>query len=52
MTTRPVAPVGGPAPEPPERSSRQVWTLGVRVLLVQVITLLALWMLQAVFASG
>jgi hypothetical protein len=38
--------------EPPERSSRQVWSLGIRVMTVQVITLIALWILQALFASG
>jgi hypothetical protein len=38
--------------EPTERSSRQVWTLGIRVMAVQAITLLALWILQALYASG
>jgi hypothetical protein len=52
MTGQQVAPAGGPAPGPPERSSRQVWTLGVRVILVQVATLMALWIVQALFASG
>ena len=35
-----------------ERSSAQVWSLGVRVLAVQVVTLVALWLLQVVFAGG
>jgi hypothetical protein len=38
--------------EPPERTSTQVWGLGTRVLFVQVVTLIGLWLLQALFASG
>jgi hypothetical protein len=38
--------------EPTERTSSQVWGLGTRVLLVQVITLIGLWLLQALFAGG
>jgi hypothetical protein len=41
-----------PAPEPVERSSRQVWTLGVKILAIQVITLILLWVLEARFAGG
>jgi hypothetical protein len=36
----------------PERSSAQVWALGVRVLLVQVVTLALLWALEALFVGG
>lgn len=48
-------PIGGaagarPNGDPPERTSRQVWALGVRVMIVQVVTLLALWLIQATFA--
>jgi hypothetical protein len=43
---------GGPVAEPPERSSAQVWRLGVKVVLVQVVALLLLWVIQAVFAGG
>ncbi len=39
-------------PEPPERSPGQVWALGVRVMLVQVVALILLWLLQAAFGSG
>jgi hypothetical protein len=38
--------------EPTERTSTQVWSLGTRVLLVQVVTLLALWLLQSLFGGG
>jgi hypothetical protein len=38
--------------EPPERTSSQVWALGLRVMLVQLITLIALWGIQAAFAGG
>lgn len=42
----------GQITEPPERSSGRVWGLGVRVILVQVVALILLWVLQAVFAGG
>jgi hypothetical protein len=35
-----------------ERSTGHVWRLGLRVLLVQVVTLVALWVLQSMFAAG
>jgi hypothetical protein len=38
--------------EKPERTSGQVWSLGVKVLAVQVVTLILLWWLQATFAGG
>jgi hypothetical protein len=38
--------------EKPERTSRQVWTLGFKILTIQVITLILLWMLEARFAGG
>jgi hypothetical protein len=38
--------------EPTERTTTQVWGLGTRVLLVQVVTLIALWILQALFGGG
>jgi hypothetical protein len=37
--------------DPPERSSSQVWRLGVWVILVQTVTLILLWVMQAVFAG-
>jgi hypothetical protein len=36
----------------PERTSSQVWRLGIRVLAVQVVTLLALWLIQTAFAGA
>jgi hypothetical protein len=36
----------------PERTSRQVWRLGIKILAVQVVTILLLWWLQATFAGG
>jgi hypothetical protein len=38
--------------ERPERTSREVWILGVKVLAVQVVTLVLLWWAQATFAGG
>jgi hypothetical protein len=43
---------GDPSAIPPERSSGQVWRLGARVMLVQVVTLVLLWVVQAMFATG
>jgi hypothetical protein len=40
------------AAEPPERSSRQVWALGARILAIQVATMILLWVLEARFAGG
>jgi hypothetical protein len=37
--------------DPPERSSSQVWRLGVWVILVQVGTMILLWVMQAAFAG-
>jgi hypothetical protein len=36
----------------PEPDAGRVRALGIRVMLVQVITLIALWLLQARFAGG
>lgn len=52
MTETPQAPDAGLAADPPERTSSQVWALGVRVMLVQVVTLVLLWGMQVVFARG
>jgi hypothetical protein len=41
-----------PAPEPAERTSRQVWVLGAKILVIQVVTLIALWVIEAVYAGG
>jgi hypothetical protein len=43
---------GAASTEPPERSPGQVWRLGARVVLVQVVTLVLLWLVQATFAAG
>jgi hypothetical protein len=40
------------APEPVERTSRQVWSLGVKILVIQVVTLVLLWVIEAVYAGG
>jgi hypothetical protein len=50
MTT-PGSPVH-PASEPVERTSRQVWALGVKILAIQVVTMILLWVLEARFAGG
>jgi len=49
MTEASAAPDEGLVANPPERSSSQVWALGVRVMLVQVVTLILLWWMQVVF---
>jgi hypothetical protein len=52
MTAARAAAGGDPVGQPPERSSGQVWRLGVRVMAVQVVALILLWVIQAVFAGG
>jgi hypothetical protein len=52
MTETHATPVGGHAVEPPERTSRQVWVLGVKILVIQVVTLILLWVIEAVYAGG
>jgi hypothetical protein len=39
------------AGEPPERTVRQVWRLGAKILVIQVATMLLLWWLQAAFTG-
>jgi hypothetical protein len=41
-----------PAPEPAEGSSRQVWALGVKILAIQVVSMILLWVLEARYAGG
>jgi hypothetical protein len=43
---------GGQVTAPTERTSGQVWRLGAWVILVQIVTLILLWVMQAVFAGG
>lgn len=49
MSETSAAPDDGLVTEPPERSSSQVWALGVRVMIVQVVTLVLLWGMQVLF---
>jgi hypothetical protein len=37
--------------DPPERTTRQVWRLGAKILAIQIATMLLLWWLQAAFTG-
>lgn len=52
MSETHATPGGGGTVEPPERTSGQVWRLGVKVVLVQVLALVLLWVIQTVYAGS